>query len=45
MLNPEAVRAYLDQAYTPTGLERHGGHFEKTVRAIWLDSGLRERVH
>ncbi len=37
LLNPEAVRGYLEQAYTGTWLERFGAHFGKTVRAIWVD--------
>jgi hypothetical protein len=37
LLSPEAVRAYLEKAYTGTWLERFGQHFGKTIRAIWVD--------
>jgi len=37
LLSPEAVRPYLEKAYTRTWLERFGQHFGKTIRAIWVD--------
>jgi len=37
LLNPAAVDAYLDQAYTQTWLERFGEHFGTTIEAIWVD--------
>jgi hypothetical protein len=37
LLSQEAVRAYVEQAYTGTWLKRFGEHFGKTVSAIWVD--------
>lgn len=37
LLNPDAVRAYLRQAYEQVWFERFGGEFGRTTEAIWVD--------
>ncbi|MBN1640783.1 MAG: hypothetical protein JXA09_06085 [Anaerolineae bacterium] len=37
LLNPAAVCAYLDAAYTQTWLARFGQHFGTTIEAVWVD--------
>ncbi len=37
LLNPEAVRWYLDKAYIETWHARFGAEFGKTVEAVWVD--------
>ncbi len=37
LLNGEAVRSYLQQAYAEPYLDRLGEHFGRTIEAVWVD--------